>query len=181
MVRLSGFVLRHKLLVVATWSLLLIAGFASLGNTTSRLPTTFSVPNEPAFKADARIMAIYHSGTTSPTILTLEAPPGTSWQNAQDRSVAARAFAAAGKAVPDSRVADAADTGDARFFAGGYAFAIDFTPPGNGPFGGALPTGQVESAAARSLPSGWAAGATGLAQLEAGSQSQKGPGSWPRR
>ena len=53
------------------------------------------------------------------------------------------AFAAAGSAVPHSRVADAADTGDSRFFAGRYAFALVFTPAGTGQFGGNLPTAQL--------------------------------------
>ena len=175
--RLSGFVLRHKLMVVAAWLLLAIAGFATLSNTTSRLSTNFNVPNEPAFKADARVMALYHSGGgTSPTVVTVEAPAGTSWDSPVARNAAAKAFSAAGTAVVDSRIADAADTGDARFFAGRYSFAIVFTPPGTGQFGGNLPTAQLEHAAASALPPGWQAGATGLAQLEAGSQSTHGTG-----
>ncbi len=177
MERLSGFVLRHKLAVLAAWMLLALAGFATLANTTSRLSTSFSVPNQPAFKADARIMAIYgNGGTTSPTVLTVEAPSGTSWHTTAARAAAAKAFSAAGSAVHDSRVADGANTGDARFFAGRYAFALVFTPPGTGQFGGNLPTARLQAAARSALPPGWAAGATGLAQLEAGGQSSKGPG-----
>jgi putative drug exporter of the RND superfamily len=182
--RLSGFVLRHKLFVLLAWLLIAVAGFATLANTTSRLSTDFNVPNEPAFKADARIMSIYHSGgETSPTVLIVEAPGGSSgpagegpWGSTTPRGVAARAFAAAGAAVPESRVVDAADTGDNHFFAGRYAFALVFTPPGTGQFGGNLPTAQVEHAAQSTLPAGWHSAATGLAQLEAGGQSQKGTG-----
>jgi putative drug exporter of the RND superfamily len=177
MERLSGFVLRHKLAVLAVWLLLAIAGLATLANTTSRLSTNFNVPNQPAFKADARIMALYgNGGTTSPTILTVEAPKGTSWPSAAARTAVAKAFSAAAGAVGDSRVEDGANTGDAHFFAGRYAFALVFTPPGTGQFGGSLPTTRLKAAASSTLPSGWTAGATGLAQLEAGGQSNKGPG-----
>ncbi|HXW79147.1 MAG TPA: MMPL family transporter, partial [Acidimicrobiales bacterium] len=177
MERVSGLVLRHKLFVVLAWLFIAVAGFATLANTSSRLSTNFNVPNEPAFKADARIMAIYHSGgQTSPTILTVAAPGGAPWQSTAERAVSARAFAAAAAAVPQTRVADAANTGDAHFFAGRYAYALVFTPPGTGQFGGNLPTARLEHAAEATLPPAWHAGATGLAQLEAGGQSQKGTG-----
>ena len=100
--------------------------------------------------------------------------------------MAAEAFSAAGSSVPRSRVprsrvprsrvADAADTGDARFYAGRYAFALVFTPPGKGQFCGTLPTARLEDAARATLPPDWSAGATELDQLEAGAQSQKGTG-----
>ncbi|HTW08640.1 MAG TPA: MMPL family transporter [Acidimicrobiales bacterium] len=173
--KLSDWVLRHKLFVAIFWFVLAVAGFASLGTATSRLSTNFSVPNEPAFKADARVQALFHSGgDVAPTVLSIEVPPGTSWASPLAEDAVGRAFGAAGHAVPGSRVLDAATTGDERFYAGRYSFAVVFTPPGAGQFGGNVPTAQLESAVTRALPKGWQVAATGLAQLESGAQ-QKGP------
>jgi RND superfamily putative drug exporter len=174
---LSAFVLRHKLVVLGAWLVLAIAGFATLGTTTSRLSTNFNVPSAPAFKADARIAALFHNGgDTPPSIITVEAPPGTSWDDARARDVATAAFSGAATAVPGTRVADQANTGDPKFDAGRYSFALVFTPPGKGAFGGTLPTAQLQHGAQAGLPAGWHAGVTGIGQLEAGTQSSHGTG-----
>jgi RND superfamily putative drug exporter len=173
--QLSRFVVHHKLAVLLGWFALAVIGFATIGSTTSRLSTSFNVPNEPAFKADARILAMYGSGgETPPSIVVIEAPVGTSWQAGPARRVSAEAFAAAAAAVPGSRVADQATTGDRNFEAGHYSFALVFTPPGKGQFGASLPTGRLEAAAQAALPEGWHASVTGLGQLEAGSQAKGG-------
>jgi len=178
MEKLSRFVVHHKLLVVAGWLVLVVAGFATLAHTTSRLSTSFTVPNEPAAKADARIEALYHGsgGGTPPSVVVVQAPGGTSWSSSAAEGTAARAFNAAGAAVPGSRVADLANTGERHFDAGRYSFALVFTPQGKGAFGGNLPTGQLERAAQAALPAGWHASVTGLGQLEAGTQASKGTG-----
>ena len=168
---LSTFVLKHKALVVVAWLLLLVAGFATLGNTTSRLSTNFNVPSEPAFIADSHITALYHSGGDfPPTIVTIKAPAGS-----RDQAQLARAFAAAAAVVPGSRVADQADTGDTRFRSGDYNFALVYTPQGKGSFGGTIPSGQMAAAARSALPAGNdQVGVTGYTQLEQGTQGGKG-------
>jgi len=177
MQRLSKFVVRHKLLVVVAWLVLAVAGFATLSQTTSRLSTSFSVPKGPAFKADAKIQALYHSGGDNPpSIVVVEAPAGTSWAGEPAREAASRAFDAAAAAVPGSRLADQANTNDDSFVAGRYSFGLVFTPDAKGGFGGSLPTKQLEGAARAALPAGWHASVTGLAQLEQGTQSSKGTG-----
>ena len=176
MERLSKFVVQHKFWVVAAWFILAIAGFATISGTTSRFSTTFSVPNEPAFRADAKIQALYHGGgDTPPSVVVVEAPVGSSRPAATD-GTAARAFAAAAASVPGSRVADEANTGDKKLGAGRFSFGLVFTPNGKGGFGTNLPTKQLQRAAQSALPAGWRATVTGLDQLEAGSQSSKGPG-----
>jgi RND superfamily putative drug exporter len=176
--KLSKFVVRHKLLVVALWLVLVIAGFATLSHTTSRLTSSFDVPNKPAFKADARIEALYHGsgGNTPPSVLVIVAPAGTSWSSKAAQSAASRAFVTAAASVPGSRVAYQANTGDKSFDAGRYSFGLVFTPQGKGAFGGSLPTAQLRRAAQSALPAGWHASVTGLSQLEAGAQSNKGTG-----
>jgi RND superfamily putative drug exporter len=177
MERLSKLVVHHKLTVLGVWFVLAMAGFATMSSTTSRLTSSFSVPNEPAFKADAKIQALYHGGGgTPPSIVVVEAPVGTSWSNRRAVETASWAFRAASASVPGSRVADQADTRDRSFVAGRYSFALVFTPPGKGAFGGNLPTKQLQRSAQKALPAGWHASVTGLGQLEAGSQSNKGTG-----
>jgi RND superfamily putative drug exporter len=176
--KLSKLVVQHKLLVVATWLVLTIAGFATLSHTTARFSTSFNVPDRPAFKADARIQSLYHGtgGGNPPSVVVLQAPSGTSLYTGAAQHVAASALAAAAAAVPGSRVADQANTGDKAFSTGRYSFGLVFTPPGKGTFGVALPTKQLLGGADRALPAGWHASVTGLAQLEEGGQSNKGTG-----
>ncbi len=184
MEKLSRFVLHHKLVVLLSWAVLALAGFATMSNTTSRLSTAYNVPNEPAFKTDAKIQALYHTSSganTPPSIVVLKAPAGTSFarvgpSGARAQETAARAFSSASLAVPGSRVADEATTHDPGFVSGRYSFALVFTPPGKGAFGGSPPTKQLEDAARAVIPAGWHASVTGLGQVEAGSQSSGGTG-----
>lgn len=184
MEKLSRFVLHHKLVVLVSWAVLTLAGFATLSSTTSRLSTAYNVPNEPAFKADAKIKALYHTSSganTPPSIVVLKAPAGTSFAStgpsgARAKEAAARAFSSASFAVPGSRVADEANTHDSGFVSGRYSFALVFTPPGKGAFGGSPPTKQLEDGARAAIPAGWHASVTGLGQVEAGSQSNGGTG-----
>ncbi len=174
--RLTGFVLRHKRLVVLAWLVIAVAGFATISKATSSLSATFSIPGQ-AFTTDSTIQHLYHNGgfQNPPVVLTAAVPPGTAAGPATVAE-AGRLFAAAARAVPGSRLADQATTGDARFSgAGGQdSFALVFIPPGPGgsqPADPAGPMGRVMSAAA---PAGWQAGVSGLAQLEAGTSGGQG-------
>ena len=176
MIRLTGIVLRHKLLVVLAWLVIVVAGLATISSATGALSYNFSIPGQ-SFKTDSTIQRLYHNGgfQNPPVVLTATVPPGTAAGPATLAEVA-RLFAAAARAVPGSRLADQATTGDTHFSrAGGMAsFALVFTP--TGPDGSpapdpAVPMGRVLSVLA---PSGWQTGVTGQAQLEAGTSSGKG-------
>ena len=71
MIRLTGVVLRHKLLVVLAWLAIAAAGFATLGKATSALSASFSIPGQ-AFQADDTIQRLYHTGgfQNPPVVLT---------------------------------------------------------------------------------------------------------------
>lgn len=71
MIRLTGVVLRHKLLVVLAWLAIAAAGFATVGQATSALSTSFSIPGQ-AFQTDAAIQRLYHTGgfENPPVVLT---------------------------------------------------------------------------------------------------------------
>ncbi len=173
MTRLTGFVLRHKAFVALSWIALTIIGFATIGTTTGRLSTNFSMPG-PGFTTDARIMHLYHNGgAQAPTVLLAETTAGT------NRPIPdlGRAFAAA-VVAPGIRVEDFATTGDPHFSAanGRSAFALVFMPASRGPFTKDL-TPTITSAVQAAAPVGIHIGATGLAQLQAPTQgSSKGNG-----
>ncbi|MGH8961324.1 MAG: MMPL family transporter [Jatrophihabitantaceae bacterium] len=172
MTRLTDFVLRHKIVVVAFWLLAVAAGVATLGSTTKHLSSNFALPGQPGYVTDAKITALYRNGgDAQPTVLTLTAPAGTR----VDTVVAHRAFSAAAHAVPDARVADAVNTGDPHFLTanGRTTFALVFTPAQQG-FGGDSSTPRLTAAAAAAVPPGWDVGATGTAQLSAGNGSSTG-------
>jgi RND superfamily putative drug exporter len=172
MARLTEFVLRHKLLVIAFWVLAAAIGVVTLGSTTGRLSADFALPGQPGYVTDQTITALYHNGGgQTPTVLTVTAPPG-------QRVAAAgadRVFTAAAHAVPGVRVADQADTGDAHFVTadGRTAFALVFTPPGGG-FGADTITPRLSAAATRAAPPGWHTEWTGLTQLAAGNSTTEG-------
>jgi RND superfamily putative drug exporter len=176
MMRLTGVVLRHKRLVVLAWLVIAAAGFATTGKATGALSASFSIPGQ-AFQTDSLIQRLYHTGgfQNPPVVLTVTVPPGTAAGPATTAQTG-RLFAAAARAVPGSRLADQATTGDARFAsAGGRAsFALVFTPPGPGGSPAPDPAGPMRRVLATAAPAGWQAGVTGLAQLEAGTSGGKG-------
>jgi RND superfamily putative drug exporter len=172
MARLTEFVLRHKLLVIAFWLIAAAVGVATLGSTTGRLSADFALPGQPGYVTDQTIDRLYHNGGgQAPTVLTVTAPRG----QRVDATGADRVFAAAARAVPGVRVADQADTGDAHFVTadGRTAFALVFTARGGG-FGADPTTPRLAAAAASAAPPGWHTGLTGMTQLSAGSSSTKG-------
>jgi len=166
--RLTRFVLNHRLLVVLVWVALALAGAATAHTTTSRLSTSFTFPGQAGYQANTLIGRYYHTGgVTPPVVVLLTAPHGSTLDLAQ----AGRAFAAANSTGP-LRVLDYADTGDAAFVAdGGRAtYALMFPPydSGDRTTDYAPPILAAVRAAA---PPGTTAAATGFDQLAAGSKA----------
>jgi len=77
MERLSGFVLRHRLLVVLAWLALTLGGGSTVGMMQSRPALTVPLPSKPGFVASARIAALYHTGgPAAPAVIVVRLPPG---------------------------------------------------------------------------------------------------------
>jgi RND superfamily putative drug exporter len=168
---LSAFVLRHRKLVMATWLLVMLAGFATLGSTTKRLSTEFKLPGQPSYIADNRISALYHSGgETLPIVVAVSAPAGSH----ANPATADRVLTAAAAAIPGSRLADQYNTGDRAFATrdGQTSFGLLFVPPQIGGGFADKQTPAVTAAAVKATPAGWHAGVTGLGQLENGGSSK---------
>jgi putative drug exporter of the RND superfamily len=174
MERLSGFVLRHRLLVVLAWLVLTLAGGLTVGTMQSRLALTVPLPDEPGFVASARIAALYRTGgPTAPAVVVVRLPPGLTVGSHGVRAELGQVFASAGRAR--YRTVSYASTGDPAFTAGGgrIAYALVFTPPVTS---SAAPSaaGRISALMARAAPRGWQVGVTGLSALSAAGGSGTG-------
>src|SRR5262249_10666752 len=168
---LTRLVLRHRLMVAVFWLAAAVAGYATISHTTARLSANFSLPGEPGYETDARIMTLYHNGgATAPTVVTVTARAGLRVTGAGPTRTAAGVLSAAAGALPGSRLADWATTSDPRFATGDErtAFGLVFTPPAPGGGFGRDLTPRIAAAAAAAAPPGWKTGMTGLSQLAAG-------------
>lgn len=168
--RITGVVLRHKLVIVLFWLGVTVVGFATLSSTTHRLSTNFALPGQPGYLTDARITALYHNGGgQQPTVVVASAPAGRRIDTAKAHAV----FTAAASAIPGARLADVSSTGDPHFVTadGSTTFALVFTPPAHG-FRGSAATPRVLAATQHATPPGWHTGVTGLQQLAEGGSSK---------
>lgn len=175
---LTRFVLAHKRLVVLVWVALAVVGIATVGTTTNRLTADFALPGQPGYVANTRIEALYHSGGgQQPTVLAVSLPQGVTPGSPEARTTAAAIFDAAARAVPGGRVADAANTGDAKMATsdGRTLYGLIFTPRLTS-FSGVDPSDAIGPAATAAAPSGWVTGVTGLAQLANGNSGGSGGG-----
>ena len=71
------FVVRHRRAVLVFWFLVALAGVALVGNVTSRLSTTGTLPGSPSYAASQQILRIYGTGgDNSPVVMVLHLPWG---------------------------------------------------------------------------------------------------------
>ena len=127
---LTRFVLKHKLLVVAVWVGLAVAGAMTVGATTKRLTTTFAMPGA-AFRTDARMQALYlHNGAQDPIVPVITLPSGTTVHTPGVAATLDHAFATSRQVIPTARVTDYATTHDAAFATtdGRSTYALVFGP-----------------------------------------------------
>ena len=171
---LARLVLRHRLLVVVSWMLLLVAGAVAAGPAANRLTVDFSLPGQPGYEAEQQLVSTFGTSTADTLVPVVTVPAGSTV--AQRAGDIASVFAAVRTAVPQARVVDLASTGDARFVTadGRSTFALVQGPPPQG-FGSGLQTrvGPVLNAAARAR--GLQVRLTSYQLLAAGGSSS-GPG-----
>jgi RND superfamily putative drug exporter len=78
MTRLAEFVLRHRLLVVLFWVVMVPIGGYAASQTTDRLTLDFSLPGQPGYQTEKQILATFgNGGSNPPTIVTVTVPEGT--------------------------------------------------------------------------------------------------------
>jgi RND superfamily putative drug exporter len=130
---LTRWVLAHKRTVVLTWIVLTIAGVAASGPATDALDPEFSVPNKEGWETNVTIEQRYRGtgGNTAPLIPVVKLPEGTSADSPSVRSDLTKMDRALEEALPNSRVASYASTGDKTFLSddGRTTFAVVYPQP----------------------------------------------------
>jgi putative drug exporter of the RND superfamily len=130
---LTRWVLAHKLAVVLAWVVLTIAGIAAAGPATDALDPEFSVPNKEGWETNVDIAKHYRGtgGDTAPLVPVVTLPKATSADSPGVKADLAKVDRALEKALPNSRLASYASTGDKTFLSkdGRTTFAIIYPQP----------------------------------------------------
>ena len=151
---LARVVLRHRLIVVLGWLVLMVAGGVVAGPVTDRLTFDFSLPGQPGFEAEQKLISTFGTSTADTLVPVITVPEGSI---VSDREAdIAGVFEAVRTAVPEARVVDLGSTGDQAFVTddGRSTFALVQGPE---------PSGFGPGIEARLLPAlQQAAGAAGL-------------------
>jgi RND superfamily putative drug exporter len=168
MPRLTTFLLRHKLAVVAAWLVVLVAGGAAAGAVPGRLSQEFSFPGQEGYEANVAILETYGTGGPgNPLVPVVTLPQGITVDSPGVADALGRAFDGVA-AAPRLRVlAWPATTGDRRLVTDGGRTVYGLVW---GPFQG--PEGADPALAAtladglrRALPPGTGVQVTGLDAL----------------
>jgi RND superfamily putative drug exporter len=162
------FVVRHRRAVLVFWFLVAIVGVALVGNITSRLSSSETLPGLPSYAASQKIMHIYGTGGDNPpVVMVLELLAG---QRAETPAGRAEINAALAPLTSNKtlRVLSYADTGDRRLLAEGGRIAAVLVFGNNNE-----PTSYTLGAAVRArAPAGMTVAATSYDDLANGSQSR---------
>jgi RND superfamily putative drug exporter len=130
---ITRWVLAHKRTVILTWVVLTIAGIAAAGPATDALEPEFSVPNKEGWETNQLIAARYQGtgGDTAPLLPVVTLPKGETVNSPGVRSDLAKVDARLHQALPNSRIASYASTGDETFVSddGRTTFAVVYPQP----------------------------------------------------
>jgi RND superfamily putative drug exporter len=158
---LTRWVLAHKRTVVLSWLVLTIAGIALAGPATDALEPGFSVPDKEGWETNEAIAARYGDtgGDTPPLVPVVTLPEGTTVESPGVRAGLAAIDERLREALPGSRIASFASTGDRAFVAddGQTIFALAYPRPDSSSQFGEAP--QAAKAALRALEGATVAGA----------------------
>jgi RND superfamily putative drug exporter len=109
MTRLAEFVLRHRLLVVLFWVVMVPVGGFAASQTSDRLTVDFSLPGQQGYQTEKQILATFgNGGSNPPTIAVVTVPKGTT-VDAQLSKITP-VFDQIKKALPQTRFVDYAET-----------------------------------------------------------------------
>jgi putative drug exporter of the RND superfamily len=176
MLAVSRFVLRHKLLVVAFWLVVLAAGAAASSGLSSRLSQQVSVPGAAGYEANQEILRLYGNGGDGyPEVVVATLPAGMSAANSDGRRALGRGFGAVA-AIGGLRVADYASTGDRDFLSRDprVSYGLVFIPYAGEATASLAP--QITATMLPGLPQGTRVQVTGLNELKSGGQAKQSLG-----
>ena len=158
---LTRWVLAHKRIVVVAWLFLTIAGMAASGPASDALKPEFSVPNKEGWETNVDIAKRYQGtgGDTAPLVPVVTLPPGQTADSPGVKADLARVDAGLREALPKSRIASYASTGDKAFVSkdGRTTFALVYPQPDPDSAFGENP--KAEKAASAALADAEVAGA----------------------
>ena len=158
---LTRWALAHKRAVVFIWIVLTVAGIAAAGPATDALTPGYSVPDKEGWETNEAIAARYGGtgGVTAPLVPVVTLPAGKTVDASGVRAELAVIDDRLRRAVPGSRIASFASTGDRTFVSadGRTTFALAYPPAQPGSQWGEAP--KAAKAAARALEGMTVAGA----------------------
>jgi len=180
MTTITRFVLRHKRVVSIAWAVITILGVATVQSTTNGFSKKFSNPGREGFVTDQRIVALYgNGGGHAPLVPVLDLPARTSVSSPAVEAGLRRIEAKLRAAIPGTRTASFASTGNRAFVSadGRTTFVLAFPPPDNESFDNNT---RAARTATRSLAGETVAGSpvllTGFDALQNQTGGAKGPG-----
>ncbi len=132
MERLARLVLKHRLWVAITWLVLLIAGGAAAGPAAGRLNFDFSLPGQPGYQTEQKLVAAFGTSTDDTLVPVLTVPAGSTVQ--QHAADVAKVWSTVRAKLPQMRVVDYSSTGDKQFITsdGRSTFALIQGPQATG-------------------------------------------------
>ena len=170
MERLARLVLKHRLWVAITWLVLLVAGGAAAGPAARRLNFDFSLPGQPGYQTEQKLIATFGTSTDDTLVPVLTVPAGsTVRQHAAD---VAKVWADVRTKLPQFRVVDYSSTGDQQFITGDgrSTFALVQGPAPTG-FGAGIAASLNPVLQAAATSAHLQAGVTSYALLSQGGNS----------
>jgi putative drug exporter of the RND superfamily len=148
---LTRWVLAHKRIVVLSWVVLTVAGMAAAGPASEALEPEFSVPGKEGWETNETIAARYNGtgGNTSPLLPVVTLPEEDSIDSPAVRADLVRLEERLGEALPGSRAASYASTGDETFVSedGRTTFAVIYPQPDPDSFFGENPKAEKAASA----------------------------------
>ena len=181
MTSLVRFVLSHKRAVVLSWLVLAIVAFASVQHSVDALSTEFQLPGRESTKAATLIEQRYGNGgnrVSGPLVPVVQLPAGTTIDSPGVRQELSSAFGSVSQAIPGSRSANFATTGDRVFVSedGRTTFGVIWYPPSPVAFAPAKEAiDAANTAAAAQTVSGAPIRITGIDALATASDESSGP------
>jgi RND superfamily putative drug exporter len=179
MTRLTRFVLGHKRLVLGFWLAVTIAAFAAIGPAGSSLSQEFSVPGGEGFETNRELAALYgNGGDVAPIVPVVQLAQGQTVDSPGIGRELDAAMAKVEAAIPGSRTASYASTGERAFVSadGRTTFALVYIPAKGGVDQGQEESRQAQAALAGVTVGGSPVEVTGLDALRATGGDNEGTG-----
>jgi putative drug exporter of the RND superfamily len=149
---ITRWVLAHKRIVVISWIVLTLAGIAAAGPASDALEPEFSVPGQEGWETNVAIAQRYQGtgGDTAPLLPVVTLPKGEAVDSPRVRADLSQVDARLQKALPNSRLASYASTGDRTFVSddGRTVFGVVYPQPDRDSAFGENPKAEKAASAA---------------------------------